>query len=107
LQKILLEQTGETIIPPEEIEIKAIWEWNDKGFSLHYLEKYEEALACFDKAIELNPGYAEAWVNKGVTLCSFGRFDEAIACCDKAIKFNPGLSYAHSAKKTILEMLGR
>ena len=37
-----------------------------KGRFLTELEQYEEAIKCYDKAIELEPDFAEAHVNKGI-----------------------------------------
>ena len=35
--------------------------WNNRGTVLNDLKRYEEALSDFDKAIGLNPNYAEAF----------------------------------------------
>ena len=40
-------------------------DWYDKGVNLSNQSNYNEALIAFDKAIELNPQYAEAWAGKG------------------------------------------
>ncbi|WP_353572711.1 tetratricopeptide repeat protein [Candidatus Albibeggiatoa sp. nov. BB20] len=34
----------------------------------HYLDKYEEAIASYDKALKIKPDYALAWYNRGVSL---------------------------------------
>ncbi|MBA2268751.1 MAG: tetratricopeptide repeat protein, partial [Nitrosopumilus sp.] len=49
----------------------------------------QEAIACYDKAIEINPQYADAYNNKGLSLYYLGDYQEAIACYDKAIEINP------------------
>ena len=35
--------------------IYATKSWIKKGLMLHYLDRYEEALQAYDKALELNP----------------------------------------------------
>lgn len=40
-------------------------EWNDKGIALGYQGKYDDAIAAFDKAIEIDPKHANAWIIKG------------------------------------------
>lgn len=47
------------------------------------------ALANYDKAIELSPGYTDAWVRKGVTLFDDGRMDEARECLEQAVRLRP------------------
>jgi tetratricopeptide (TPR) repeat protein len=39
-----------------------------KGNILANLGRYEEAIKCYDKAIELNPNYALAIINKNNVL---------------------------------------
>jgi tetratricopeptide (TPR) repeat protein len=50
---------------------------------------HEEALASFDKALELQPDFYIAWGNRGTALDSLGRYEEAIASYDKALEFKP------------------
>jgi tetratricopeptide (TPR) repeat protein len=38
--------------------------WNLKGLEYVVLKKYEDAIASFDKALEIKPGYPEAKYNK-------------------------------------------
>jgi Flp pilus assembly protein TadD len=39
----------------------------------------EEAIACFRKALDLDPNYAEAHCNLGIALARLGRFAESLA----------------------------
>ncbi len=48
--------------------------------------KYEEALECYDKAIELNPKDLKTWHNRGGILVELGDYHTAIECCDKEIE---------------------
>jgi len=57
-----------------------------QGYSLGNLGKYEEAIVCCDKAIEIDPDNVAAYHNKGIDLDSLGKYEEAIVCCDKAIE---------------------
>lgn len=82
-------------------------EWSNKGASLAKLGSYEDALACCDRAIDLNPHYVEAWNNKGVTLGLFGRSEEAVACYDRALELNPRYDGAWNNKGGVLTQLGR
>ena len=66
---------------------------------LHYLSKPTEAQAEFQKAIDLDPTYAEAVTNLGVTLAQQGRWADAIAAYRKAISLpiypSPEVAYAN------------
>ena len=41
---------------------------NEKGIDLYELERHEEAIACFDEAIRLDPELSDAWQWKGMAL---------------------------------------
>lgn len=51
--------------------------WNNKGVSLSILGRQDEAVACFQKAIEIDPEYAVAWKNLAVAYRSLHREKEA------------------------------
>ncbi len=71
------------------------------------LGRLEEALACYEKAIEINPKDEMAWVDKGWALDELGRYEEASACYDKAIEINPKDARVWSFKSWALDDLGR
>ena len=60
--------------------------WNNKGLALNSLGKYDEAIKCYDKAIEIDPDDADTWNNKGLALNSLGNDDEAKKCYDRSKK---------------------
>ncbi len=47
------------------------------------------AIANYEKAIELYPGFVDAWVRKGVTLFNINKLDEAEICLNKAVELAP------------------
>ena len=57
--------------------------------ALSATSKFTEAITSFDKAIEINPYYADAFYNKGMALSATSKFTEAITSFDKAIEINP------------------
>lgn len=106
LEKLLKKQTGELIKPPDQKELEE-WEWCNKGVSLGRLGKRQEAIVCYDKAIEINPVYANAWVSKADALNRLDKLQEAIVCYDKAIEINPRYAYAWYNKGDALYRLDK
>jgi tetratricopeptide (TPR) repeat protein len=66
---------------------------------------FEEALACYDKAIELKRDYADAYSNRGIAFSNLKRYVEALQSYDKAIKLNHDLADSHLNKSLILLLL--
>jgi tetratricopeptide (TPR) repeat protein len=58
--------------------------WGLKAFTLLELKRYDEAIPCFDKVIELRPN-AVAWFKKGLCCYHLNRRSEALICLDKAL----------------------
>ena len=58
-------------------------------------EDLEQAEATSRRALELDPGLAEAHASRGVTLSLRGRHEEAEAAFEHAIRLNPQLFEAH------------
>ncbi|MBS7250206.1 MAG: tetratricopeptide repeat protein [Candidatus Freyarchaeota archaeon] len=76
-----------------------------RGLDLGYLGMYDEALKCFDKAIQLDPSYDRAWSYKGLCLVCLGRFNEALNCYDKVIELNANDHDAKDSRARISAML--
>ncbi|HYA33723.1 MAG TPA: tetratricopeptide repeat protein, partial [Candidatus Bathyarchaeia archaeon] len=79
----------------------------NKGVTLSRLGRYDEAIACYDKALELDPRLVSAWTGKGVSLYHLGHYEEAIACYDKALELDPRYTKAWGNKGVSLRHLGR
>jgi tetratricopeptide (TPR) repeat protein len=77
------------------------------GVSLDNLGRYEEAIASYDRAIEIDPNHSNAHNNRGVSLDKLGRYEEAITSCDRAIEIEPNHSNAHHNHGVSLNNLGR
>jgi tetratricopeptide (TPR) repeat protein len=72
--------------------------------------EHEQAIASFDRAIELNPSFALAYYGKGHSNWHCGYPDKAVICLDEAIRLSPRdpLMWTFLASKAIaLFMLER
>ncbi len=79
----------------------------DLGGELFNLSRYEDAIAAYDRAIEIKPDYDAAWNNRGNALDNLGRHEEAIAAYDKAIEIKPDKDAAWNNRGIALRNLGR
>ncbi len=73
---------------------RAAW-YGNRGNIYINQQKYELALADYNKAILLNPNLAGAYYNRGVLYRLQEKYDLALADWNKAIKINPNLAQAY------------
>jgi tetratricopeptide (TPR) repeat protein len=59
--------------------------WVHKGDELLCSAKFTEALAAYDKAIEINPKNEKAWLHKAAHLLSSEKYNEALEAYNKVI----------------------
>src|SRR4030042_6325994 len=69
---------------------------NELGAQLLEEGRDDEAIAEFNKAIELDPELAIAYSNRGAAYIGKGDFDKALADCDMAIALDPLLAAAYN-----------
>lgn len=73
--------------------------WNNKGLSLASLKKYDEAIKCYDRAIDIDSKLKEAWYNKGRAYALKGDHENAIDCYSRALEIDPDYSNALRARQ--------
>ena len=59
------------------------------GDVLAELDRHAEAIASYDRALQINPDNAEALYNRGNSLLRTSRNDEAVASYDRALTSKP------------------
>ena len=96
----------EKIAVPQQVATSAI-DFYRQGYDLWSQGKFAEALAAYDKSIQLNPNYADAYAGRASCLNGLNRYSEALAAIDRAIQLNADNTYSWSIRGFALENLGR
>ena len=78
-----------------------------KGQSLLSLDQAEEAVACFDQVLTIDPNHPDALVKKGAALERLRKLDEAVACYDRAIAADSSLTVAYLYKGGLFNRMER
>ena len=81
--------------------------YSNLGLSLQALDRLEEALESYDRALAVRPQYAEALFNRGVTLQKLRRPDDAVESYDRAVAVRPDYAEALCNRGVALQELGR
>jgi tetratricopeptide (TPR) repeat protein/S1-C subfamily serine protease len=68
--------------------------YNNRGATYASLKNYPKAIADYDRAIAINPEFAEAYIGRSGTYYFLKNYPKVVADCDRAIAINPRLSDA-------------
>ncbi len=79
----------------------------NEGNDYFVKEKYEQAIASYDKAINIKPDDHEALLYRGSALDELQRYSEAIASYDKAVAIKPDYHEAWNNRGISLDNLQR
>lgn len=80
-------------------------DWFDEGVALEASDR-DAAMAAYRRALELDPGHADAYVNLGALLCESGHGEEALALYEQAAELAPDDPNVHFNGAMALEDLG-
>jgi tetratricopeptide (TPR) repeat protein len=80
---------SEVNIQEEKKDKFASQEASDQGVAYLDRQRYDEAIAEFNKAIEIDPDFADAYYNRGIANSKKGNLNQAISDYTKAIQINP------------------
>ena len=79
----------------------------EAGAGLINQRLYARAVEEFDRAIELDPGYAEAYCDRGIARYMMGEPGPALRDFEAAIEKDPTLGKAHFHRAVLLDQDGR
>jgi tetratricopeptide (TPR) repeat protein len=100
-------------------DTETLWRWtisrhpsswmayNNLGTALLTTGRADEAITQFNKALEIQPGYAVAHNNLGNALLRLGRTSDSYAHLEKALEFDPRNVEAHNNMGNTLVQMGR
>ena len=66
-----------------------VTELNRRGIALKREGKFEDAASCYEKAIRLQPDFAEAHFNLGLLWRDVGRVEQAVTCLERTAALCP------------------
>jgi tetratricopeptide (TPR) repeat protein len=75
--------------------------------TLYDLQRYDDALNTYQKAVEIRADYGDAWYGKGKALHELKRYKDALSAYDKAIQISPNNKDAWRGRGFTLDKLRR
>lgn len=78
-----------------------------KANTFYELQRYQDALSAFEKAVKIRPDYAEAWNGQGSTLSKLKEYKAALTAYDRAIQIQPDYLEAWIGRGFVLKNLQR
>lgn len=66
------------------------------------LKRYDEAIAAYDRALKLQPKFAQALLLRGLTLSQAKQYNEAVQTCDQLLQLQPKNAQVLLLKESII-----
>ncbi|MGF1515915.1 MAG: tetratricopeptide repeat protein [Elainellaceae cyanobacterium] len=63
--------------------------FNARGLVHLIFRQFPQAIADFDQAIALDPGFSKAWHNRGIALARLGKDKDALDSAERSLALNP------------------
>ena len=95
---------GEALVAksPQSIDI-----YNILGIANARLRRFDKAIDCFKKVLQIKPDFADGHNNLGIILKDIGRREEAIDCFTRALQIKPDYVGAHYNLGIVRKDLGQ
>ena len=72
------------------------------GITFKELEEYQKAIGCYEKAIQIDPNYANAYYNLGSILHELWELQKAKSCYEKLLNLDPTYKKGYSGYGNLL-----
>ena len=79
----------------------------NRGNAYGEIGNHEQAISDFDRAIQINPDYANAYHDRGVVYGKLGDRGQAISDFDRAVEINPKYAAAYNNRGAVYDILGK
>ncbi|MBD2179331.1 tetratricopeptide repeat protein [Pseudanabaena sp. FACHB-1998] len=79
--------------------------WHHRGDLMYELQRYPEAIASYEKAVQIDPQYARSMYSRGLVLAELGRDREALTAYNQALALYPDWQVVKASKQQILNKL--
>ena len=83
-------ELGLSLFPDKKIDF-----YNNLANALDAMDKYDSAIACYDKILQQNPHYYISWFNKGVSYFRQEKYLQADTCFQNCLLIYPYYTQAH------------
>ena len=91
------------VTPQPVVTVQKTFEiWKGEGDALRGQQRNGDALAAYDRALEIRPDASGLWVTEGDIYSTMGNFEKAITCYDQALKTNPQVGERVQKKSWVL-----
>jgi len=71
------------------VKAETVREFFDRGNEFYLEKKYDKAIECYDKALELEPYHIKIWLNKAITFTFQGNYEKAYDCYNIVLDIEP------------------
>ena len=78
-----------------------------EGSDLHGEGKHDQAMACFERCLRINPEHLDALLGKAMVHLGKKEFDAAIACGKRIVELAPDDILAHTNLSVFYQRAGR
>jgi tetratricopeptide (TPR) repeat protein len=100
------EQSGQQRTDKELSSAKKAFLLVQEGALFAVAGDYAQAIASYDKALEIQPNNFSIWDVRGDALRRLSHYKEAVASYDKALEIKPDYAYSWWSRGDVLEKLG-
>ena len=91
---------------PEKAQADSASYYYNRGNDKDDEGDYYGAISDYNKAIEINPRYADAFINRGIAKRKLEDYYGAISDYNRAIEINPSYRKAYRSRGIVKEILG-